>query len=265
MALPASNLTFHADASVVTDLWQTDTAGVFSTHPSDGGAVPYWDDPEHGAMVLGVADTPNKVPFWRATSTLLPQPCLEFDGVDDYLRLFANDGSTAKTLDDLITNTAFTVFLSFRAAAVTSTSPNAYNNDVLISDDNIYWGLFLGNDSGYKLRCFNSGGGVHVVEFPIALNTNYVVMFRHESGVIYASLNGGAESSLTSGNTAATFGNIRVGWANVATTFLTGRIGELAAYNVALTGSNLTDAMTYFTAKWLSAVPPRRLSLLGVG
>ena len=71
-------------------------------------------------------------------------------------------------------------------------------------------------------------------------------------GTLYAALDGGAESATASGNTQVLTGTVRVGTATgAAGTFLDGRIGEIAVYNTALTGTALTDAVTYFTDKWL--------------
>ncbi len=246
MALPTSGLTFHGDASVNTDLWTTNTAGTFSGAISDGNGVIYWDDVEHGdvAAVRSMASPP----VWRQSTPLMALPCLSFVGGLN-LRL-ENDADTAhKVLSDVTSASAFTVVASIYVAGVTNSSANAYSNDPVI-DSGSYFGLYLKNTgSDYRLQAYVWDGSAKVVEIVVSLATSYVVMFRLESGTLYASLDGGTESSVACGNISSLINQVFIGLSGAGS--YNGRIGEVAIYNTALTGTSKTDALSYFTTKWL--------------
>lgn len=246
MTLPTSGLTFHGDASVNTDLWTTNTAGSFSGSVTDGNGVIYWDDVEHADVMAG--RTIASPPVWRQSTPLMALPCLSFVGGLN-LRL-ENDADTAhKVLSDVTSASAFTVVASIYVAGVTNNSANAYSNDPVI-DSGSYFGLYLKNTgSDYRLQAFVWDGSAKVVEIVVSLATSYVVMFRLESGTLYASLDGGTESSVACGNISSLINQVFIGLSGAGS--YNGRIGEVAIYNTALTGTNKTDALSYFTSKWI--------------
>ena len=251
MALPTTGLTFHADASVVTDLWKVETGGSFSSHPADGEGTPYWDDVEHADIVA--AET-SAAPEWRSGTPLMLLPCLDFDGAGDFYTLANNDNTAAKALSALITNSAFTIMVSVYVDAIATNAANPYDNDAIIADNGGFFGIHLKTGNAVF---YNWDGNADSIVLPISLATSYVLMFRHEGGNIYASLNGGAESSAASGNTSDVSNTVRIGKNNGSgNKFFNGRMGEIAVWNVALTGSDLTDAHAYFAAKWLEAEVP---------
>jgi hypothetical protein len=76
-------------------------------------------------------------------------------------------------------------------------------------------------------------------------------MGRHESGNLYASLDGGSEGSIASGTSVAIFpggAGVVLGGGSGTGTF-NGRISELVVYNIALTGTDLSDAIASLMAK----------------
>jgi len=246
MTLPTSGLTFHGDASVNTDLWTTNTAGSFSGSVTDGNGVIYWDDVEHADVMAG--RTIASPPVWRQSTPLMALPCLSFVGGLN-LRL-ENDADTAhKVLSDVTSASAFTFIASIYVAGVTNNSANAYSNDPIL-DSGAYMGLYLKNTgSDYRLQAYVWDGSAKVVEFVVSLATSYVVMFRLESGTLYASLDGGTESSVACGNISSLVNQVFIGLSGAGS--YNGRIGEVAIYNTALTGTNKTDALSYFTSKWI--------------
>jgi hypothetical protein len=254
MALPATGLTFHVDASVDTDLWQVNTASVFSDHPVDGEQVVFWDDVEHTAICL---NTQAGTPLWRQASPLMLLPCIDFDGTDDRYVLENDVTGVDQALSAIVTNSAFTMFFACHIEAATSNLTGAEFNHCLLSDTGGYVAVSIrksGTDE-YRVMFLNYDTGSREIQLAVNLSTNYIFMFRHEGGNIYASVNGGSESSTTSGNTGALTGIVRIGSAYNAGVFFNGRIGEIAIYNAALTGSNLTDAISYFTTKWITGAP----------
>ena len=249
MALPTTGLTFHADASAVTDLWRS--ANPFANHPADGEDTEFWDDVEHAD--IAAASTGGSGASWRSGTPLMLLPCLDFDGTDSY-KLSNNAMSVDKTLANVITNSAFTVFGSIYVEAISTNAANFYDNDGILSDSGGFWGVHVKTGN---IVFGNYDGSADQVALAISLATSYYFMFRHEGGNIYGSLNGGAESSAASGNTQDVTGQPRIGRNfGGSNKFFNGRMGEIAIWNVALTGSDLTDAHAYFAAKWLEAEVP---------
>lgn len=244
MPLPTSNLTFHADASVDTDLWQA--TGPFSDHPVDGEEVFYWDDVEHGAGSAEYLNTNG--PAWRSGTPLMALPCLDFNGSTDSMRVLPGTAGTYLSVS------AFTVLVAVYVEGIALNAANSYQNDAIVADGSGYFGIHLKNAADPHVLFYNYSGADTKVSLPITLNVSHVLMFRHESGNLYASVDGGAETSVASGNTDTLGAELQIGNGS-GSIFYNGRIGEFAVYNAALTGTDLTDAVSYFTAKWLGVAP----------
>lgn len=261
MSLPTTNLTFHMDASVVTDLWQN--TAPFATHPADGGAINFWDDVEHGANTWSVIAVS---PVWRQSTPLMLLPCADFNGTSQSMKLTTDDALTDKALSDLIANNAFTVLVALYAEGITTNAAAAYDNDAIL-DGNGFFGIHLKNAADPHVLFYNWDGNEDTIPLAITLNASHVLFFQHNGGNIIGSIDGGSETSLASGNTSDLTGRPNLGVNYAGTAFYNGRIGEMAIYNAALAGSNKTDAISYFTTKWLTgaAVTTKNLAALGVG
>lgn len=268
MALPLTNLTLHLDASDTGNLFTTFSGdGNHTGTPVDGSSVEVWNDEGDGVSDVIMLYVDAK-PEWRTTTPLMLLPCLDFDGSADNLRSHTQNGGSQKALSNFLSSSAFTVFISFLAESITSTAAAIYDNHQLIGDAGLFWGIHLKDEGGIKKAYgYNWDGNDDVVGgHAILENTSYLMMFRHESGSIYSAINGGTESSTVSGNTSDLTFPLMLG-SSVSPRY-SGRIGEIAIYNTALSGSNLTEATQYFIDKWVS--PPaggttRKMLLLGVG
>lgn len=260
MPLPTTNLTAHFDSSTNAKLWQNWQAGspFFNTAVNDGDPVGYWEDEQVADLSAESPGNDSTRPVWRSSSTGLPLPCIDFDGSNDSLGMFNDAGTVAKDMSDIVTSSAYTVLLSIYIESVTANNANPWDNECIWSEDGQFLGLFLRIDTGQPiLQLYNFDGGVSTLEVNVSLNTSYVVMCRHQSGVLYLSINGGSESSLVSGATTTLTGTPRLGRHSITTgAVYNGRIGEIAFYNAALTGSDLSDAISYFSGRWLEAAPP---------
>src|SRR4029077_19405166 len=76
-------------------------------------------------------------------------------------------------------------------------------NDGIIDDNSQFMGLFARNLSGVTFYAYNWDGSEDASSNTGTVGTAYVLMWRHHGGNIYVSVNGGAEVSIASGNTAA--------------------------------------------------------------
>jgi len=252
MALPLTSLTGHYDASTSAKLWKTFVSGGPHTGvPVDGNTIAVWEH-QQGANLIFKQFSSDALPVWRQATPLLPLPCLDFAGVGSTQRMvLTNNTNVAQALSALITTTAFTLLIAFYAEAVSNTLDN-YQTHTLIGDSGGYWGAFIGISSGVpKILAYNYDGTQDYVRLAVSVGAPHVLMVRHESGSLYAALDGGAETSVASGTTGSVANNVFIGQSSTVT--FDGRIGEIAVYNAALTGTTLTDAVSYFTAKWLAA------------
>lgn len=256
MALPTTGLTAHYDASSADDLWKTFVSGGPHTGvPVDGDSIAVWDS-EEGVNRIFKQSGANGVPVWRAATPLLPLPCLDFTGGQRLM--LTNHAGTNVILSDLITNTACTALIAFYAETITQITgaSQPYNGHPLIGDTGGYWGAFLHVTAAIpSVSVYNYDGTADVVTFPVTAGAAHVVLLRHESGTLAASLDGGAESATASGTTQSLTGHVLTGAGTYTSANLDGRIGEIAIYNTALTGTTLTDAVSYFTSKWLVSAP----------
>jgi len=248
-SLPTSGLTAHFDASTAADLFTTYVSGGPNTGtPTDGSSVAVWEDASGATHILkqaGGAALPN----WRSSTPLLPWPCLDFSGTTRRLGL-TNSTGTAQPISTIIDTNTCTVLIAFYAHGIAATANN-YRAPALFEDESGYIGVLLSLDGGTpKVLAYNYDGSSDFVRLACATGTPHVVMMRHEGGTLYASLDGGAESSTASGATQVVGGMPFMGY-GFDNDVLDARIGEIAVYNVALSGSNLTDAIAYFTDKWL--------------
>lgn len=247
--LPTSGLTAHFDASDTDDLWTTYVSGGPHTGtPGDGDTVYVWEEAGGANLILKKAGG-SASPDYRSTTPLLPLPCLDFaNSSTNYLALTNNTG-TSQPISAVIANNAFTVLVAFWAEAIGGATPT-YQSDAILADSAGYWGVHLGTVSSVtKVSAYNYDGNQDHLMLDCSVGAPHVFMMRHESGTLYASLDGGAESSMASGNTTNISNQLYVGRGQTGS--FNGRIGEFAIYNTALTGTDLSDAIAHFVAKWL--------------
>ena len=222
-----------------------------STHPADGEAVAMWDD-EGDATGNAFGDSITKgKPVYRA-GAFNGRGCLEFDGtkalryVDDGYSAFQNDAT-------LISASAFTVFASFILESPATNNSPFYQNTPLIANLSGYWGIHLTTISSvHRIYAYNYDGSIgNGAGAIISLNTPYVVMIKHDSGSMYLDVNNGAlTDSFSSGNTA---GNADLGLCvGLNGDTFPGKLGEMAIWNAALTGGDLSDAWAYFMGRWMA-------------
>lgn len=239
-----------------------DTGNIFTARgnppsgaPSDGSAVQQWDDEAVADQVLYDTGDAGIDPLWRQTSPGLLLPCLDFDGSNDALLATTDNKATAKVLSDWATASAFTLIMALRVEASSSNNGTIYLNEGILTDSSGYMGLLVRNDSGQvKLIGYNYDGNIDAVEANISVNTNYVVVFRHESGNIFLSINNESELSAASGDTGALTGQMETGVNEDASAYLNGRIGMFKFWNTGNADGNLATEKAAMIADWVLAV-----------
>ena len=252
--IPTTNLQGHWNFSDTSELFQQWQAG----SPFYNTAVTTTGDPicvvrhEQGTAdrrLIGNNDTTRAL--WNSVG-INSIGSADFDGSNDVITGYNDAGTVTTSVSTYITASAFTTFVAIRVTGDCSNDANMWNNDAVWCDNEGWVGLHCKTVGGVTtLYAYNYDSNVDSVGIVISQNTDYVVMVRHESGNLYISINNGSESSVASGNTGSTAGILIVGHGN-ASTRMPVRIGEIVIYNTALTGTDFTNAMSYFTNKWLS-------------
>ena len=255
MPLPTTNLTLHLDASDTDKLFTTwVNGGAHTGTPADGNAVQAWSRETDGSLTPAHAayNSGTTAPAYRSGTPLMLLPCLDFDGTNDEMRIVGDATVTDYRNDGLIfAASGKTIIVAFYAESITLTGGTDSCHSI-IGNDSGYFNLYCRDEAGTKkLKFFNYDGTVNNVDQTITAGTTVVACARHDGTNVYLSVDGGSESSTASG-ASATWPNMSVwiGRANGGPGFFDGRIGEIACYNAALTGTGLTDAIAYFRSKW---------------
>ncbi len=261
MPLPTTNLTVHWDASTTTHLKTTAGSLVSNSTgtPSDGDDVLVVQPETDSGVAAGLTErtSDSQAPTFRSGgSALMAHSCLDFDGSVDWIEAVGdNFAELGGRFNVLLTAAAHTILIAFYPEVISSTGHGENAGHMLFGDHTSgYYGLNLYDNSGTKkIYGYMYDGSDHFVEQPLTVGESHVVMWRHESGNQYLSVDGGSEVSGVCGtaDSAILAQGVSAG-GGPATTLYNGRIGEIAVYNAALTGSNLTNAINYFTQKWIT-------------
>jgi len=156
---------------------------------------------------------------------------------------------TGPALSNLISNSAFTVYWVGKAASVTSNNANTYDNQAAFAEAGGYWGLYF--KSVPTLHGFNYDGTDDKTTQAITVGAFMVVMYRHEAGNLYTSINGGAEVSVASGNTADLTGGFRLHRSYEAgARIFDGDTGRLRLHNAAHGAAEVAQNIAALKLAW---------------
>jgi hypothetical protein len=254
MALPTTNLTLHLDASDTDRLFTTWVNGGSHTGtPSDGSVVQAWTVEADGSyQPAHAAYEGSGGPAYRSVTPLMLLPCLDFGA--SAMSMVDNTGiNSYRNSSDFVSTTAKTIILAAYFEAIASTATDAYDNEGVIGG-NAWFGMFVKNDGGQRKVLWTAYDGAwgDVAEQNISLATTHIICARHDGTNLYLSVDGGSEHTVANGTTSNNAGEFRIA-RSIGSLASNVRIGEIAVYNSALTGTPLSDAKAYFAAKWQGA------------
>ena len=207
---------------------------------SNNDPVDSWTD--RSANALTVSNTLTLRPTFK-TNIINGKPVIRFDGSSQFL------GSSGDALGTAITPSAYTIFVVFNAAAISTANGSTWDNPALVSDTggDEYFSINL--KSTPAIFAYNWDTNDDNVSKSISTGTNYIVQTRHESGNLYVSLNAGSESSVASGDTGDIANKLYVGVGN-SIRFFQGDIAEIIIYNTALSTSDIALNYSYLNGKY---------------
>lgn len=247
---PAAGYTIWCNASDNDNLFTNyDRSG----QATDGQSVRHWDDESDATTYSFAHSNSGASPTFDADG-FNGVGCLLFDGSDDKLYFSTDDYGSWPAISTLISASAWTLFASFvMTGDGGSTDPSYVSNDRIIGDG-LYWGVYLSTVGGQsKCSAFQyTAGGAKYATVNISQNTEYVVCAKYDGTDLTIDINNGALTATTTAGNISDVTNIAMMGAG---TFLTGKIGEIAIYNTALSGTNLSDTWSYMTSKWIPAAP----------
>src|SRR5262245_11142871 len=105
-SLPTTNLRLHCMADVNTHCYTVyDSGGNHSGPASDGQEVVVWDDEGDGGFtdISVEREGSGFGATYRSTTPLMLNNCLDFDGSDDRMRTYNQNGTSDVTLASLFT------------------------------------------------------------------------------------------------------------------------------------------------------------------
>jgi hypothetical protein len=261
MPLPTTNLTIHLDASDTDKLFTTWVDGGSHTGtPADGNSVQAWVRETDGSVTpANAVYYGGNAPVYRSGTPLMLLPCLDFDGTNDGMVLANNTDETGYLgSSNFFSTTARTILVAFYGESITATNATAstaIDNHGLICTDT-HFTISLRNDGGQrKAQVAAHDGAWKMAETNISEATSHVLCVRHDNTNLYISVDGGSETSAACGTVGADTAQVFIGRSPNAV-FLNGRVGEIAIYSSALTGTDKTDAISYFTTKWITGGSP---------
>jgi hypothetical protein len=248
-------LTLHCNASSNLRLYANyDSSGIHTGDPPDGTDVEVWDDELDGisdVMLSGV-----NFPVFRHNTPLMLNSCVDFDGTDDVYLSYNQTGLSAKSVSSFYNaDSALTVICAIYPESITlNDSGNPAQNHCVWGDQFARCGLSLVNIGGTDYAEFYrwNGSGYDKAQVAITVATSMYIMCRLSAGVLYISVNGGAEvSSATSGSTGFS-GSFQIGR---GIGYYHGRVGEFEVYDSAPSVGDLAGRLAYYDSKWITGIP----------
>jgi len=202
-------------------------------------ATGQWDDKSGNGFHLNAAA--NKPTLNAADANFANKPTVEFNGTNQFT------GFSTPTLDNWISNTAFTIFVVFRAESFGVSDGSASAQRGLFSDNGGFCGLGLGSS---KFEVWSYDGAADYTGPTISLNTVYGADLRHDSGTLYNLVSGKAETSVASGNTTTLTGVVSVGRNFDGSDLWDGQIAEIIVYDTVLSTTNRQLVRDYLTGRY---------------
>lgn len=247
-APPATNRTLWLDMSSTTYLW-TDITDPLTNHPADGADVRTMSDAGGGAYR---AASSGDVCEYDATgiNSLGSVNCVPSTG----LYSLVNSSLTAQNIGVFLDADEWSmlavVYVTANCEAGSTGWVYGNASPVLVDDQGYIAPLYCRYSGGQNyLGVGNYDSNSDFAEVAISLNTRYIFVGRHSGGTIYASVNGGSESSAASGNTGSLAGTAKfVGSVGATGNFFPGMVGEVLIYDTS--GAFPTTAYSYLAAKW---------------
>jgi hypothetical protein len=177
----------------------------------------------------------------RKTSQQNGRDVLRFDGLDDRM--------TAVTFGTLFTSTASTCFIVAKASAASSNSTDAFENDAVFSEGGGSHGFFAVRQNS-TVYSFGLSSSYAIASLSYSVGNWACLTTTHNGSTLTAVLNK-LNSSSQSLSSRAFLGSATILGANYSVSRkFNGDVGEIIAYNVALSTADREKVEDYLMDKW---------------
>jgi len=209
---------------------------------SDGDPVSSWP-----SSAVTVADPMTATLTTRPTfvaNVWNGLPVVRLDGIDDTMM------TATTTVASMFANNLMTLVAVVRPRSGSNVAA-IYNNHAVFSDSAQFVGMHI--KTGLVAWAYNYDGTADAAG-PVSIPSGtkpVVLMMRHSGGTLFVSINGGAESSVASGNQTTMTGRLRIGNPGSALR-LDADYGELCVYNNGFAvAQDRADLVNYLLEKWV--------------
>ena len=172
---------------------------------------------------------------------------MRFDGSNDTLSSFAF------TFSDLVGFTQSTFFVAAKISTLNTNQTNVYDNPAILTETQASHGFASFRSNGTVESYGRANSFIYTTSRSYTAGTWKVFTTRHADDVLSLRINGGAEGTSTLASRQNVFGYVylaRSSTGGFASRFLECDIGEIIAYNVALSASDREAVETYLIDKW---------------
>lgn len=221
-----------------------------SGSPSNSGSFERFDSAASIARVVTVAPAnpmTRLIPVVGSSSGLRTASS---GGGNVYVKPSSGVGpSTAVTLGTLFTSSNAVITFAIKVRSAPAAAGNPYDNPLIIGDASIYMGLHVYASGGNAVFVgLNYDGNYdQVTKTGPALGSWVVVTMRHTGGQLRIRTDGGAWTSIASGNTADTTQPMTLFYYAVST--LDADIAQFCTYNANRSDAEILEVERYFGAK----------------
>ncbi|MBZ0120718.1 MAG: hypothetical protein K8H88_27235 [Sandaracinaceae bacterium] len=225
-----------------------------------GSKLTLWIDQRDLVLVSGAySDWGDQSPaandFTQGTSSLRPMfgqtvnffPAPDFDGTDDYLQ--------SNLLSNLVSASAYHVFVVLRADMATGSNPTAYLNHGVIADTNAgWWGLYLTTAGGSDVMVhgFHWAGGLReAIAGGLTTGDDALVEWSYDGTTIRCQVARYAVATGSGGGSIGSLTNaVRLGTGATGGLFFDGRIVAVVVCNTHLTAGEVRSVRDYLSSKY---------------
>lgn len=232
-----SGITAWWDASDASTLFDTVDNGAAV---SADGAVARMED-KTGNNRHFKASTVGTRPI-RKTAVQNGRDAIRFDGSND--RMFSS-----VEFGDAFASTASTCFIVAKATAVTTNNALIYENEVVLSENGgLHSWFVVKSDDTVATSGFDSDDRVASLTY---VPGSWIVLTSwHDGSNLFASINGGTSVSAALGTRTSTTFSLNLGADYSQAYFFNGDVGEILAYNQALSSENRSAVESALMTKW---------------
>jgi hypothetical protein len=164
---------------------------------------------------------------------------LRSDGVDDRL--------IGPAISNIISASAYEACIGARVISVSTDSSSPWANHTLVADDAGYVGMGYARTSNI-IGAYNFDTGIDTSTVSMTPPSTFVLQQRHDAGNLVLSLNGGAEASTASGDTAVVTGNLRL-FSALSSVSIPARLYGVVIRNSSFTATERANALAWMNGK----------------